>query len=136
MEEQQPKVGVCVIVVKDGKVLMGKRKGAHGEGSWAPPGGHLEFGESLESCAQREVMEETSINIKNVKKVTYTNDIFPDEGKHYITCHVKADYDSGDVKIMEPNKCEKWEWFEWNKFPGNIFVSIQNLLKENIDPTL
>lgn len=137
MEEKiRPKVGVGVIVIKDSKVLLGKRKGAHGEGSWAFPGGHLEFNESLEECANREVMEETGITIKNIRKVTYTNDIFPAEGKHYITCYVKADYDSGEVQIMEPNKCEEWRWFEWNKFPEAIFIPLQNLLKENINPTI
>lgn len=135
MDEQRPKVGVGVIVIKDGKVLLGKRKGAHGEGSWAFPGGHLEFGESIEDCAKREVMEEAGITIKQIEKFTFTNDIFTQENKHYITCYVKADYDSGEVQIMEPHKCEGWDWFEWNKFPENIFVPLQNLIKENVDPT-
>ena len=134
-QEQRPKVGVGVIVIKDGKILLGKRKGTHGEGSWAFPGGHLEFGERLEDCAKREVMEETGITIKNIKKFTFTNDIFKEENKHYITCYVKTDYDSGKVQIMEPNKCEKWDWFEWNKFPENLFIPLQNLLKEEVDPT-
>ena len=124
-----------VAVIKDGKVLLGKRKGAHGEGSWTFPGGHLEFNESLEDCVRREVAEETDLKIKNIRKIAFTNDVFPMEGKHYITCYLAADYDSGDVKLMEPNKCEKWEWFEWNKFPENIFIPLQNLLKEDINPT-
>lgn len=133
--QQRPKVGVGVIVVKDGKVLLGKRKGAHGEGSWAFPGGHLEFGESLEDCANREVIEETGIKIKNVRKFSYTNDIFSQENKHYITCFVVADYDSGEVEILEPNKCEKWDWFEWDNLPEPRFIPLQNLLKEGINPT-
>ena len=80
-------------------------------------------------------MEETGITIKNIKKLTFTNDIFKEENKHYITCYVKTDYDSGKVQIMEPNKCEKWDWFEWNKFPENLFIPLQNLLKEEVDPT-
>ncbi len=46
MENKRPKVGLGVLIFKDGKVLLGKRKGAHGEGTWCPPGGHLEFGET------------------------------------------------------------------------------------------
>ncbi|MEK6901677.1 MAG: NUDIX domain-containing protein, partial [Nanoarchaeota archaeon] len=79
-----PQVGVGVLIVKNNKVLLGKRKNAHGEGTWCPPGGHLEFGESFEDCARRETFEETGISIKNIRFITATNDIFSEE-KHYIT---------------------------------------------------
>jgi ADP-ribose pyrophosphatase YjhB (NUDIX family) len=42
-DDLRPKVGVGVMVLKNGKVLIGKRKGAHGAGEWAWPGGHLEY---------------------------------------------------------------------------------------------
>ncbi len=132
-ELMRPKVGVGVIVVRDGRVLLGRRKGAHGDGYWAFPGGHLEFGESIEECAKREVLEESGISIRNIRKVTYTNDIFPEEGKHYVTCYVRADYDSGDVRTVEPDKCDGWEWFEWNAFPDPLFIPLRNLLRENVD---
>lgn len=130
MENQRPKVGVCVLIVKNSKFLMGKRKGSHGEGTWAPPGGHLEFGESIEDCARREVMEETGLKIKNIRKVTFTNDILLKENKHYVTCTVIAEYDSGELAIKEPHKCERWEWFSVSDFPEPMFIPVQNLLKE------
>jgi len=132
--ERKPNVGVGVIVIKDGKVLMGKRKNAHGEGSWCFPGGHLEFNEMVEECAQREVMEEAGIKIKNMKMGPVTNDIFEKEGKHYVTLFVIAEYESGYVQIMEPEKCERWGWFEWNRLPEPLFVPNQNLLKQGYNP--
>ncbi|MCC7432972.1 NUDIX domain-containing protein [Candidatus Peregrinibacteria bacterium] len=125
----RPKVGLGVIVIKDGKVLLGKRKNAHGEGTWCFPGGHLEFGESWEACARREVAEEAGINIKDLKFITATNDIFDQEEKHYITIIMISQYDSGEVKIMEPEKCEGWEWFEWEALPKPLFQPTQNLIK-------
>lgn len=98
--ENRPKVGLGVIVKKDGKVLFGKRKNAHGDGSWCMPGGHLEFNESWEECAARETMEETGLKIKNIRFVTATNDIFFVEEKHYITIYMVADYESGDLCIF------------------------------------
>ena len=129
--EKRPFVGVAVIVTKDNKVLLGKRKNSHGSGTWQFPGGHLEFNESIKDCARRELFEETGIKIKNLSFGPYTNDIFEKEKKHYITLFVVADYDSGVLKLKEPEKCEKWDWFEWSKLPEPSFLPIKNLLKQN-----
>lgn len=132
--ENSPKVGIGVMVIKEGKILLGKRKNAHGEGTWSYPGGHLEFGESWEACSKREVMEETGIEIKNLRFGMVTNDIFENEQKHYITIFIIADFASGDVTLMEPHKCEVWDWFEWGQFPKPLFLPIVNQLKTNFNP--
>jgi 8-oxo-dGTP diphosphatase len=131
---KQPKVGTGVIVIKDNKVLVGKRKGAHGAGYWCFPGGHLEYQETIEDCAHREVMEETGIKIKNVRISTFTNDISKEEDYHYITLYLVADYESGEPKVMEPEFCEEWGWFEWDKLPQPLFLPVQNLLKQGFNP--
>lgn len=132
--EKRPKVGVGVLIRNNGKVLLGKRKGAHGEGTWAPPGGHLEFGESIEDCALREVAEEAGIKVKPIESKAFTNDIFEKEQKHYITLFMVCDFISGTPKLLELEKCEKWEWFSWNDLPKPLFVPIQNLKKQGFDP--
>lgn len=48
MDKKIPRVGIGVFIFKNNKFLMGCRKGAHGEGTWSIPGGHLEFGESMD----------------------------------------------------------------------------------------
>ena len=132
--DKRPAVGIGVIVVRDGRVLIGKRKGSHGEGSWAFPGGHLEFRETWEQCAKREVLEETGIEIRNLRFGTATNDIFEKEDRHYITVFMVADYDSGTLEIKEPQKCEKWEWFSWDALPRPLFIPFQNLMKTGFNP--
>ena len=127
LDKQIPRVGVAVIIKKYNKILLGKRKNAHGEGTWAFPGGHLEFGEKVFDCARREVYEEVGIKINNLEHGPYTEDIFKKENKHYITLFVISDYESGEVKIMELEKCESWEWFSWDNLPENLFLSIINL---------
>lgn len=129
----RPKVGVGVIIVRNGKVLLGKRKNAHGEGSWCFPGGHMEAGETLQATAKREVKEETGMSVISITNGPYTNDIFEKEDKHYITLYVIAEVE-GDPKVMEPEKCEEWEWFSWDALPKPLFISLQNLLKTGFRP--
>ncbi|RSM08793.1 hypothetical protein CEP52_004485 [Fusarium oligoseptatum] len=77
-----PRVGVSAIIYgPDGKMVTGKRKGSHGAGTWQLPGGHLDYGESLLVCAEREVLEETGLKVKGIKIVAVTNDIFEKGGE-------------------------------------------------------
>jgi len=130
----RPKVGVGVLILRDGKVLLGKRKNAHGEGDWCPPGGHLEFNEEVEDCARREVFEESGLEITNIRRGPYTNDFFESEGKHYITLCVIADYAKGTASCKEPDKCEKWEWFSWDNLPEPLFLPLKNQITQGFNP--
>ena len=127
--KEMPKVGVGVIILKNNKVLLGKRKNSHGEGTWQFPGGHLEFNEEFEDCAKREVFEETNLKIKDISFVTVTNDFFEKENKHYITVFMKSNNIKGDLKLMEPHKCKCWEWFDWEDLPSPLMTPIENFLK-------
>lgn len=134
-EDKRPKVGVGVIIVKDSKILLGKRKNSHGTGGWSFPGGHLEYGEGVEECARRELLEEAGIEVGEFIVGPYTNDVFEDEGKHYITLHVVAKYESGEPKICEPDKCDGWDWFDWDNLPENLFAPVERLKATNFRPS-
>lgn len=119
----QVQVGMGLLVIRDGKVLVGKRKGSHAAGLYSFPGGHLDYGETWENCVQRELIEECGDRLK-VEIVPYdathkeffvTNDIMPQYGKHYITIFMVAKWIEGEAENMEPEKCEGWEWVDYNK---------------------
>ena len=131
---KRPLIGVGVIVVRDDKVLLGLRKGSHGDGTWHFPGGHLEFGESVEDCARREVLEETGLRADLIEPGPYTNDIFKKEDKHYITLFAITEIEEGEPKVMEPEKCECWKWFSWNNLPQPLFIPIENLAATGFSP--
>lgn len=131
----EARIGVGVIIIKDDKVLLGKRQGSHGSGTWSFPGGHLEFGETPEETALREVDEECGIIISNLRRGPYTNDIFEKENKQYVTLFILADYVSGSAEIKEPDKCLGWEWVSWDYLAKReLFIPIKNLLQEDYNP--
>lgn len=122
MEKERPKIGVNVFLVKDGKVLMGKRIGKVGYGTWGLPGGHLEMGESLAFCAKRELLEETGIKAQEVEFLHLINGPREDDHSHYVHINFLAKNWEGKPEVTEPDKFEAWEWFDMNKLPDNIFV--------------
>ncbi len=116
----KPKVGVGVMIFKDGKVLLGKRKGSHGQGEYAFPGGHLEYMESFADCAKREVAEECGIGIKNIKFQFLAN-LTEYAPKHYVHIGLIADWANREPKILEPEKSESWNWYKLDKLPQPLF---------------
>lgn len=116
-------------------------KTSHGlPDTWALPGGHLEFGESFDTCAKREILEETGLKIGGVRYLTATNSVFEAEGKHYVTIFMAGVVSNGSdqpqvsgsacllscfsflvcalltrIKILEPEKCSAWEWASWDE---------------------
>ena len=55
----QPIVGVGVVILRDRRILLEKRKNDPGKGKWSIPGGIVELGENIEETVIREVKEET-----------------------------------------------------------------------------
>lgn len=122
---ERPKVGVGVLVFKDGKVLLGKRKGSHGAGEYAAPGGHLEHLESIQECVRREVYEETGIEIQNIKFLCLSN-VTIYAPKHYIDIGVVCEWKSGEPEALEPHKIEGWDWYDTQQLPEPIFEFVKN----------
>lgn len=126
MTEQslRPRVGIGVMVLKDGKVLLGKRKGSHGEGEYAFPGGHLEYMETFSECAIRETLEESKVEIDNVQFLLVAN-IKKYDPKHYVHLTLVADWKSGEPVVCEPEKCQDWGWYDLDNLPDPLFEMCQ-----------
>lgn len=126
---KHPRIGVGIIIEKNHKVLLVKRINVHGSGNWSTPGGHLDFFENPEDCAIREAKEETGIDIHNVNFRAFTNDIFVDEEKHYITIWMEGVHFSGEPFINADYEISEVRWFAWDQLPENLFISFRNLIE-------
>ena len=110
------------MIFKDGKALLGKRRGAHGEGEYGLPGGHLEFGESFEACARRETREEAGIEIGNVRFLYLANLVGYE--KHYAQIGIAADWVSGEPRNLEPERNDGWAWYSLDDLPAPLFRTV------------
>ncbi|HEY8999281.1 MAG TPA: NUDIX domain-containing protein [Candidatus Saccharimonadales bacterium] len=139
-ETKHTELGCEVVIVRDGKILLGKRKNCYGAGSWGLPGGHLEFNERLVDCICREIKEELGATVKPVqlKLVGISEGVHAPDGHHHVhaTFELKAPEDF-EPKLMEPERCEEWRWFSLNDLPlDNFFIAhrgaIENYLAKRL----
>lgn len=134
---ERPKIGLGIVIVnEEGKVLIGKRTGSHAQ-KYSIPGGHLDLGETFEEGAIREIKEETDLNIIDPKVIAVTNNLetFREEGKHYISIILLVTEFTGELKVMEPEKCQSWDWTDPNNLPEPHFdasrLGITSYLKQS-----
>lgn len=128
-----PLLGVSAIVVRDGAVLLARRRGAHGAATWSPAGGHVEPGEAPERAAARELYEETGLVATTITPIGWTSDVFEDEAVHYVTLHhvVAAE---GTPTRREPDKADEWSWHPWSALPEPLFAPVASLRRLRLEP--
>jgi 8-oxo-dGTP diphosphatase len=100
-------------------VLLGRRRNIFGDGEWALPGGHLQFGESFEEAAARELAEETNLTASDLRTFMPLNT--PYEETHYVQIGVEALRFSGILENREPHKCSDLRFFSLDDLPEPLF---------------
>src|SRR5215471_19066059 len=133
-QKEQTKAGVCVLVMNGDRVLLEKRRHLHGPYTWGPPGGYINFGETLEQAAIRTTEEEIGVNISDVRFRVITNDIFNEEQKQFIMVWMEAKYVSGEPKLDVPGEETEIGWFQWRSLPQPLLLSLVHLLEGNTYP--
>lgn len=121
-ESNVTKIGVIAVVLKEGKILFGKRKSKLSTDTFGVPGGHLEYMESFEDCARREVREETGIEIQNIRFL-FAGNTTHFAPKHFVNIGLVADWKSGELQNLEPDKCEGWEWYDMEDLPKPLMYT-------------
>jgi len=138
MDKKFVRGGVGVMILnKQGQILLGKRhpvkenSAFKAEGTWTFPGGKMDFGETFENCAKREVFEETSLKLNNVKILSVNNNF--NEHAHFVTIGLFCDDFEGTPKIMEPDEIMEWKWFDINKLPKPMYFPTAKMIKNYLE---
>ncbi len=138
IKNKKTRGGCGVMIMKNGQVLLGKRhddqekasSDLRGEGTWTMPGGKLDFGESLENCATREVFEETGIKLNEIKVFCVNNN--KNEHAHYVTIGLYSDNFEGEPKVMESDEIVEWQWFNLDNLPSPMYFPSARMIENYI----
>lgn len=119
-------VGVQAVIIQDGKILLGLRKNGYQAGTWGLPGGKLELHETLFDAMSRELLEETGLVAKEMRLFCITDPDF-DTG-HHMHIGIEVTEFEGVPRILEPDKCGAWQFFDLNDLPSPIFDPSEKVL--------
>lgn len=143
-EKKRVGAGFGVMILRDGKILLGKRHDdpekasseLHGERTWTMPGGKMEFHETFEDMAYRETLEETwlQVNKDTLKVISITNDIVHDS--HYITIGFLCEDVEGEPQVMEPDEITQRQRFSLDNLPSPLYRASEKVLKNYLDGTI
>ena len=127
-------VGVCCLIFDyEGQVLLGQRQGAHARGRWAVPGGWVERTDSdLEVSIRREVREETGLSVTAVRLLTVTTEDHADLDVRTVTIYYLATAWTGEPKVLEPEKCVEWRWFDPKGIKVGLFPGLRLVLENKL----
>jgi ADP-ribose pyrophosphatase len=108
-----PRAAVGVLVVRGSEVLLVLRANAPAKGSWAVPGGSIALGESLQEAAEREVREETGVEVRGAE-VVHAFDVIERDAAgavlhHYVVVDVRAEWVAGEPRAGDDALDARWQ---------------------------
>lgn len=123
-------ITVNAIVIKNNKVLLGKRGTVNGKpmlesGKWGLLGGYFERDESLVQAIKREVVEESGWEIKDVRLIRINdNPNRPKENRQNVDIIFSA---KAIKQIKQPDEeVKELKWFDLNKLPPRNTIAFDH----------
>jgi ADP-ribose pyrophosphatase YjhB (NUDIX family) len=113
-----PLLGVGAVIVEAGRVLLVRRGSEPLKGHWSLPGGLLEVGEALTEGVQREVREETGLEVEPLELIELLDRIHREDNRvryHYVIADYLCRVAGGVLRAASDADAVRWvERAEWN----------------------
>ncbi|GGK01415.1 DNA mismatch repair protein MutT [Pilimelia anulata] len=124
MDRYRSIVDVHLILVRDGRILLGLRRNTgYADGHWHLPSGHLEKGESLLAGIIREAEEEIGLRLAaaDLRFVQLVHHADPGEEPR-VGVFFEATRWTGEPVNAEPHKCAELRWFPAARIPAETLA--------------
>ncbi|RKD24503.1 ADP-ribose pyrophosphatase [Ammoniphilus oxalaticus] len=123
---QNPVVGVAGILLKDGKVLLGKRNNSY-QGLWCLPCGYVEWKEDVEEACKREFEEETGLRVE-LERVYAVHSNFHNPQQHTVGIWYLMKEMGG--QLAADDDLEQVDFFSYQQLPELAFPTDRKVLDQ------
>jgi len=120
VSEQRPRIRVGAIVQRDDALLL-VRHVKDDRAYWMPPGGGVDWGEPLDAALQRELREETGLEITVGPLLIAKDSIPPDGSRHIVHLLFRAEIAGGAIQPSADARVQECAWVPMNRLNGEVF---------------
>ena len=127
--QKLPGINADILVLRDNKILLGlmtEQWNYEGKQVYGVPGRDIYFGETMGDTIKRNIREEFDCGVIEYQIICVNTNYAL--GGHYIGIGAAAKIDC-EPKVLLPNDWVKWEWFDKDKIPNNLFPAAKNLIE-------
>ena len=121
-EESFPVVGAGVMILRENRILLGRRLSSLGRGTYGWCGGAMRRGEGIRETAQREMLEETGLLTEGLTLLSIA--MVDIDGEPVLDFEFLDNGVSGEPVLREPDKVEEWNWYCLDALPMPLFPPV------------
>lgn len=123
-----PRVGCGAAILRDGRLMLVKRRRPPEPDHWGLPGGKVDFLETIPDAVIREIDEELGIRIGNLVLLCVVDQIDEAAGTHWVAPVYRAEILDGEPAVREPEALSDAGWFALDDLPGPLTLSTRTAL--------
>jgi 8-oxo-dGTP diphosphatase len=122
-----PGVGCGAAIVREGRLLLVKRRRPPEAGCWNLPGGKVDFGERVEDAIVREIGEEIGVRVALLRPLGVVQMVGLD-GQHWVSPIHLAEIVGGEPENREPGKHEAIVWAPLDAPPSPLALAAREAI--------